>query len=189
MKQSDEGGEFRWAAKFPKDDPQRFSIDCVKCFGQVDEDCVEAHVLLSSVHFSWICLTVQIMSVVLRLRRNPHCDSGRFFSTTEGISLFSIIRAWIFPEVESRDMPLWFPQSALEPLFLNNVTMVASRKSAGISSISQMLNWFHFWVGTSELSSAAASYSSSLNWKLSRYWGCWSLATLNNLLDSFGRFR
>ena len=46
MKQSDEGAEFRWAAKFPEDDPQRFYIDRVKCSGQVDEDCLEAHVLL-----------------------------------------------------------------------------------------------------------------------------------------------
>ena len=37
-------------------------------------------------------------------------------------------------------MPLWLPQSALEPLFLNNATMVASRRSAGFSSISQMLS-------------------------------------------------
>ena len=36
-------------------------------------------------------------------------------------------------------MPLWFPQSILESLFLNNAKMVASRRSDGISSISQML--------------------------------------------------
>lgn len=47
MMSSDEGGEFRWAAKFPKDDPWHFSNDRVKCFGEVDEDWVEAHVLFS----------------------------------------------------------------------------------------------------------------------------------------------
>ena len=48
MKQSNECGEFRWAAKRPENGPQCFSIDRVECFGQVDKDRVETHILLSA---------------------------------------------------------------------------------------------------------------------------------------------
>ena len=49
MKQSDEGGEFRWAAEFPKEEPQRFPIDRVECFDQVDEDCVEVYIIIYNI--------------------------------------------------------------------------------------------------------------------------------------------
>ena len=49
MKQSNECGEFHWAAKLPEDGPQCFSIDHVECFGLVDKDRVETHILLSAI--------------------------------------------------------------------------------------------------------------------------------------------
>ena len=58
-----------------------------------------------SMHFSWSCRRQKIMSTVLRFERKPHCVSD----TTSGVmwieSLFSRIRAKIFPAAERRDIP------------------------------------------------------------------------------------
>ena len=91
-----------------------------------------------SIHFCLTGRTASIMSMVLWPGRQPHWTSGKLFSETLVMSLLRRMRARMCPAVESRDMPLSFPQSDFSPLFLYSVTMVASQKSAGIHSASQM---------------------------------------------------
>ena len=91
-----------------------------------------------SMYFSWICCTEKTMSIVLRPGRDPHCASGRLSSEMSEVSLFRSIRTRIFPAMDRKVVPLWLPQSALDPFFFYSVTMVASRRSAGMSSSSHM---------------------------------------------------
>ena len=91
-----------------------------------------------SMHLSWICRTMKTMSIMLLLGRNPHCTSGRLSSEMFELNLLRSIWARIFQTMESKIIPLWLPQSALDHLFLFSVTMIASRRSAGMSSSSLM---------------------------------------------------
>ena len=83
-------------------------------------------------------------------------------------------------------------RSSMALSFLSNQSWwlpVFKSSTAFADPVTASPNWFRFSVGMTDGSLIAASSSSSLDWKLSRYWGCWSLKTLNNFLGSFGRFR
>ena len=79
-----------------------------------------------SLHFSWMCRPVVIMSIVPRFALNPHCDCGRTESTMCSRSLLSISLARILPAIDSKEMPRWLPQSLLSPFYLEIVTIEAS---------------------------------------------------------------
>ena len=92
-----------------------------------------------SLHFSWSCRVVKTMSTVLLFFLNPHCDSGSIDSVMLLMSLRSITLARTLPATARSDMPLWLPQMALSPLFLNMVTMLASLHCCGMFSSAQTL--------------------------------------------------
>ena len=58
-----------------------------------------------SMHFSWSCLTANIMFTVFLPGLKPHCASGRVCSVTV-MSLLRMTRAKIFPATERRKIPL-----------------------------------------------------------------------------------
>ena len=76
------------------------------------------------------------MSAVPRVGRTPHWVSGKMLSDS-GCSRLSKTLARIFPATDSKEIPRKSPQSAMSP-FLKMVTIMASFKSCGISSVFQI---------------------------------------------------
>ena len=91
-----------------------------------------------SMQFSCSCRRQNIISTALRLPLKPHCVSG----TTSGVlwvdSMLRRILVKIFPAMEKREIPLYFPQSVRSP-FLYMVTMLASFHACGTEPTSQAL--------------------------------------------------
>ena len=85
-----------------------------------------------SLHFSWNCRALKIISTVPRLARKPHCDSGRIPLTIVRTNLFKSILENNFPTIDSRDLPLKLLQSDFKP-FLYKDTSIASLQSWGTS--------------------------------------------------------
>ena len=110
--------------------------------------------LCCSLHFSWSCRVVKTMSTVLLFFLNPHRDSGSIDSVMLLMSLRSITLARTLPATARSDMPLWLPQMALSPLFLNMVTMLASLHCCGMFSSAQTL--VMYWCNVLFLNKDAA---------------------------------
>ena len=60
--------------------------------------------MVCSLHFSCICISTKIMSMVPLLDLNPNWLSGMFSCAIVRMSLFSKTRAKILPDMESRVM-------------------------------------------------------------------------------------
>ena len=82
---------------------------------------------------SWCCSrhsscsfrATNIMSIVLRPRRNPHWYSGKTRSTTCSRSRLSMIFASTLPATERREMPRLLPHSVRSPFCLHTRIMLA----------------------------------------------------------------
>ena len=61
--------------------------------------------MFCSLHFSWICRSTKIMSVVPLFARKPHWLSGVKSSMMEGMSLFRRMRASTLPAMDRSVMP------------------------------------------------------------------------------------
>ena len=82
-------------------------------------------------HFFCSCRTTNIISIVLRPRRNPHCDSGKTRSTMCSRRRVSMILASTLPATERREMPRLLPHSARSPICLCTRIMLASFHCCG----------------------------------------------------------
>ena len=86
-----------------------------------------------TMHMSWCCsrhfscsyLAINIMSVVLRSRRNWHWDSGKTRSTTCSRRRVSMILTSTLPATERRAIPRLLPHSARSPFCLCTRIMLA----------------------------------------------------------------
>ena len=71
------------------------------------------------------------MSIVMRPRRNPHCELGKTSSTTCSKRRVSMILASTLPATERREMPRLLPHSARSPLCLHTGIMLAIFQCCG----------------------------------------------------------
>ena len=83
--------------------PKSITADSIKGIGQAYESCIYIP-MFCSLHFSCICLSTKIMSMVPLLDLNLHWLFGVFSCAIVRMSLFSKTRAKILPDMESRVM-------------------------------------------------------------------------------------